>query len=97
MLWTVKSDWSERLCPRCRGKGVPEREDNSIELEEGRLEEVGRFNNHLGDELECKGGVELAIRGRISASWLKDTGYPDRPPFSRIFVFFYTQNEAVCV
>ena len=58
------------VCPRCRGQGVPEREDNSIELEEGRLEEVDTFK-YLGDELECEGGVEGAVRGRISASWLK--------------------------
>ena len=58
------------VCPRCRGQGVPEREDNSIELEEGRLEEVDTFK-YLGDELECEGGVEVAVSGRISASWLK--------------------------
>ena len=59
------------VCPRCNGRmDSLENEDKSVELEEGRLEEVETFK-YLEDELDSDGAVEVAVRGSEAAAWLK--------------------------
>ena len=59
------------VCPRCNGRmDNLENEDGSVELEEGRLEEVKTFK-YLGDELDSDGVVEVTVRGAVAAAWLK--------------------------
>ena len=44
--------------------------DESIVVEEGTVEEVGKFC-YLGDMLDSEGGVERAVRMRVSTAWRK--------------------------
>ena len=46
------------------------KEDSIIDLEAGKLEEVDSFK-YFGYELDCEGGVEIAVRGRIITVWIK--------------------------
>ena len=59
----------EFRCPACVRRGVDVR-DEEEEVGELELEEVQQFC-YLGDMLDCEGGVERAVRARVSAAWQK--------------------------
>ena len=44
--------------------------DDSIQLEDGTIEEVKSFC-YLGDILQSEAGAERAVRGRVSQAWMK--------------------------
>ena len=60
------------ICSRCAGLSATDVQhvNDSIQLECGTIEEVKSFC-YLGDILQCEGGVERAVRARISQAWMK--------------------------
>lgn len=60
---------SNFVCPACV-RGTLDVDDDSIEVDGQRIEEVSAFC-YLGDMLERSGGAERAVRTRVAAAWSK--------------------------
>jgi hypothetical protein len=50
-----------------RAEREEEEEDDSLEVEGGRLAEVEHFC-YLGDALDCEAGLERTVRARVAAA-----------------------------
>ena len=57
-------------CPTCTGQNQTEEPRDDLHLEGGVVDEVKEFC-YLGDLLDSEGGVERAVRMRVSAAWHK--------------------------
>ena len=60
------------MCPKCAGVAAGNLPvvDDSIRLEAVTIEEVKSFC-YFGDVLQSEGGVERAVRARVSQAWMK--------------------------
>jgi len=57
-------------CPSCKEKKNNEEGDRKLITSVGRIEEVDEFC-YLGNVLDCKAGLERAVRARVAAAWKK--------------------------
>jgi len=57
-------------CPSCKERKNIEKGDRELITTGGRIEEVDEFC-YLGNLLDCKAGLEKAVRARVTAVWKK--------------------------
>jgi len=67
MFRVEKVSWVQGFqCPSCKERKNNEEGDRELIITDGRIEEVDEFC-YLGNVLDCKAGLETAVRARVGA------------------------------
>ncbi len=55
-------------CPTCVGRGQRGVDVRQVRMGEASVEVVNSFF-YLGDVIQCEGGAEVVVRGRVACAW----------------------------